>query len=329
MSLRVIKAGIQDTIQDIGRIGYQWLGINPGGVMDQFSASIVNMLVGNPVNEAVIEMHFPAAAFLFEQDAMIAIGGADFSPTINGEIVPLWHPIIVNQNSVLQFEQLRSGARCYLAIRKGMEIKSWLNSKSTNLKAAAGGFHGRALQRGDSIGYQKQYVLSALLLDKELSVLPWTADIRWEPSPYLNYFSILRGNEWNWLDKSSQDNLAKEEFHILQASDRMGYRMDGGALSFTNKSELVSAAVSFGTIQLLPEGQLIALMSDHQTTGGYPRIAHVISAQLPRLAQCRPGDKINFQLMDLATAEKLYLLQQQHLLQLQNACKFRLEQYMA
>jgi antagonist of KipI len=328
MNLKIIKAGIQDTIQDLGRHGYQWLGINPGGAMDRFSAQVVNILVGNNPTDAVVEMHFPAAAFLFETDTMIAIGGANFSPTVNGEAIPLWQPLIINQNSVLQFELLQTGARCYLAIQRGLKIAPWLNSYSTNLKAAAGGFQGKALQKGDTIDYQKQNDLPALLMDKELFILPWAADINWEPSPENDRIAVIPGNEWDWMEMDSQDNFLKQAFLIQQASDRMGYRLSGPELVSMNKTELVSTAVNFGTVQLLPDGQLIVLMADHQTTGGYPRIAHVITAHLSKLAQYRPGEKINFYLTDISTAEKLWLLQQQHLLQLQNACKFRLEEFL-
>src|SRR2546423_2947292 len=134
MSLRIIKAGILDTIQDPGRNGYQHLGINPSGAMDRFAAETVNFIVGNNKNDAIIEMHFPASSFLFEEQVMIAIGGGDFSATVNGEIIPLWQPVIISKNCLLQFQKWKDGARCYLAIREKMNIPKWLNSYSTNLK---------------------------------------------------------------------------------------------------------------------------------------------------------------------------------------------------
>jgi len=327
MSLKVIKAGILDTVQDLGRYGYQHIGINPGGVMDHFTTQIVNMLVGNDSNEAVIETHFPASAFLFEKETVIAVGGADFSPTINGEAVPLWHPILMNKNSVLHFEKMRTGARCYLAIKEGIEIPKWLNSISTNLKAAAGGFNGRALQKNDVIGFKMENDYPLLLLDKGFLVLPWQAVTKWDPLVD-ERIAIIFGNEWDWLDETSQKNFLNDTFSIDNAADRMGYRLIGNALTPTNKMELISSAVSFGTIQLLPDGQLIILMADHQTTGGYPRIAHVITTDLSKLAQLKPGEKINFKMTDPGTAEELMLQQQQHLQQLQNACTFRLKEFL-
>jgi len=327
MSLKVIKAGILDTIQDMGRYKYQYLGINPGGVMDRFAASIVNILVGNSMNEAVLEMHFPAAAFLIEQPTIIAIGGADFFSTINGEPVPLWHPILINKNSVLQFEQLRSGARCYLAVKNGLQADKWLGSYSTHLKANTGGYKGRALRKDDAINFKRQSNYSRFFSEKDSIVLPWQADIKWTGDQNDKIF-IIAGNEWKMLDNASQYHFLNQPFTVSPVSDKMGYRMRGANLTTNNGFELISSAVSFGTIQLLPDGQLIILMADHQTAGGYPRIAHVITAHLPVLAQSRAGAKINFSMTDIETAEKLLMLQQQHLLQLQNACTFRLEEFL-
>lgn len=326
MSLKIIKAGILDTIQDAGRYSYQYLGINPGGVMDRFAASIVNILVGNNINEAVIEMHFPAAAFLIEQPTIIAVGGADFLPTINGEQIPLLHPIFVNKNSVLQFEQLRSGARCYLAIKEGLQIPEWLGSYSTNLKANAGGYNGRALKKDDVIKFKKYDNYSKFFFEKDSITFHWQADTKWKDAESDKVF-VLPGNEWNTLDNVSQYNFLNQLFTISPASDKMGYRMRGSVL-ITNTPELVSSAVSFGTIQLLPDGQLIILMADHQTAGGYPRVAHIVTAHLSRLAQLKSGDKINFKMTDITMAEKLLIMQQQHLLQLQNACTFKLQEFL-
>ncbi len=326
MSIRVIKAGLLDTVQDLGRNGYQHLGINPGGVMDRFASTTANVLLGNEINEAVIEMHFPAPAFLFEQDAIIAIDGADFSPTINGETIRLRHPLIISKSSVLHFDKLIAGSRAYLSIKGGMNIEPWLDSYSTNLKAAAGGFKGRPLQRDDVIPLREKKDHTNILQGKDFLHLPWEPDIRWN-AILTEKIAVTPGHEWERLNESSKKIFYAQPYHISNAADRMGYRLAGKALVTDNKNELVSTAVSFGTIQLLPDGQLIVLMADHQTTGGYPRIGHVISAHLPRLAQLKPGEKIHFSPAGQREAEELYLLQRQHLLQLQNACTFRLDEF--
>jgi antagonist of KipI len=326
MSLKVIKSGILDTMQDMGRNRYQYLGINPGGAMDKFAAQVSNILVGNDVDEAIIEMHFPAASFLFEQETIISISGADFTPTINGEAISILHPVIVSKNSILQLNKVKSGARCYLALRDKFNIPQWLDSYSTNLKATAGGWQGRALRKDDTITFKTNGNYTSHLSQKDFIVLPWKADVSWNQLQE-DTLKVITGNEWDWLNDESKKTFLSQSYNISNVSDRMGYRLQGEKISTTLATELISSAVSFGTIQLLPDGQLIVLMADHQTTGGYPRVAHIVTAQLSQLAQMRTGEKIQFSMTDHKTAEAMLIEQQQHLLQLQNACKFKLEEF--
>ncbi|MBC7950030.1 MAG: biotin-dependent carboxyltransferase family protein [Chitinophagaceae bacterium] len=326
MNLRIIKAGVQDTIQDMGRHGWQHLGINTGGAMDKLSARLANILVGNELDEAVIELHFPAGAFFFEQPSLIALSGADFSATINGEEIPPLRPIIVSKYSILQFHRVERGARAYLAVHGGLDVPTWLNSRSTHLKAGVGGFAGRALQKDDEIGFRTPVDLCPLLGKREFDILPWKTDNVWKDDMRAKEILVLPGNEWDRLTDPSKEMFFDRAFLISNHSDRMGYRLKSEQLSTHTQEEVVSSAVSFGTVQLLPDGQLIVLMADHQTTGGYPRVAHVISVHHSRLAQMKPGDLFIFRFTDLDTAHDLLVKQQQHLLQLQTACKFKLEQ---
>ena len=291
---------------------------------------VTNSLVGNRPGEAVIELHFPASVFLFTQPALIALGGAEFSASINGEPVPNLHAIIVCKNDVLQFHRPLFGERAYLAMSGGLVIDQWMNSYSTHLKANAGGFHGRSLQKDDEILFRQ--AISIPFNQKEFLVLPWQADAKYlldslswiEESKQI---SVLPGHEWDRLTMESKENFLMTSFIITQQSDRMGYRLNNIPLHSLSNEQVVSSAVSFGTVQLLPDGRLIILMADHQTTGGYPRVAHVIAAHHSRLAQMKAGNKIHFRLTDQRTAEELFIKQQQHLLQLQNACTFRLQEY--
>lgn len=326
MSLRILKAGIFDSIQDMGRFGYQHFGINPTGVMDRFAAAIANALAGNTADEAVIEMHFPAPVFLFDQAAIIALAGADFNATINGEPVPVNQSLIVNKSSVLQFHSIKNKARCYLAVHDGFKINKWLNSCSTNLKAEAGGLKGNKLKKGDVIELNNKADYSKLLSNDDFKILPWKANEIGETKETKEIF-VLPGSEWNWLNSASQEKFLSGSFTITTYSDRMGYRMKGEVLKTITTEELISSAICFGTIQLLPDGQLIILMADHQTTGGYPRMGNIISAQLPWLAQMKAGDTIHFAFTTHKNAEELLINQQLHLLQLKNACIFRLEKY--
>jgi antagonist of KipI len=327
MSLRVIKSGVLDTIQDMGRYGFQYLGINPTGATDRFSAHIANALVGNDPHEAVIEMHFPAPVFLFQQAALISLSGADFSASINGEEVPIHHPIVVTKNCVLQFHEPGNGVRIYMAIQGGFKTEKWLNSSSTNLKAKAGGYKGRALQKDDEIYFNQILPVSFLSKEKEFLVLPWQADVNWHDSAYPDEIFVLTGNEWSRLTEDSKNKFFTEEFVINLNSDRMGYRVDADFLESMITDEIVSSAVNFGTIQLVPGKQLIILMTDHQTTGGYPRLANVITVHLYKIAQMQAGNKINFRLTDQQTAENLLIEQHRHLHQLEEACKFKLEEF--
>lgn len=321
MSLSIIKAGFLDTIQDLGRYGYSHWGINPGGVMDTYAAQVANMLVGNDTTEAVIEIHFPGPQILFNQNALIAIAGADFSPSLNEQPLCLWQPIVVRKNTVLQFPKLKFGSICYLSVHGGFCIDKWLNSYSTNLKALAGGLFGRQLKKGDELFFKENAIYFAGLLKEEetLDALPWRADVR-KAYEYPHEVYIIKGNEWERLTGTSQYDFIENNFVVHPSSDRMGYQFRGIPLKCLNSSDMISSGANFGTIQLLPDGQLIVLMADHQTTGGYPRIGHVISAHLPKLSQLRPSDSVHFKLTDLAVAEELLLSQRNDLHILERAC---------
>ncbi|HTS45211.1 MAG TPA: biotin-dependent carboxyltransferase family protein [Puia sp.] len=321
MSLSFIKPGLLDTVQDIGRIGYGNWGINPGGAMDPYALQVANMLVGNCCTEAVIEIHFPGPQILFEQNVMIAVTGADFTPMLNDEAIPLWHPVIARKNTLLHFPELNYGSRCYLSVHGGICAEKWLNSYSTNLKAVVGGYKGQPLKKGDELRLKENTIYFAGLLpeEKNLRILPWQADVR-NVYHHQNEILITKGNEWENLKSDSQRQVFENNFVILPLSDRMGYHLKGSSLALDHPMELLSTAVNFGTLQLLPDGQLIVLMADHQTTGGYPRIGHVISAHLPKLAQLCPGDNLHFKITDIETAEKLLISQQQELKILQRAC---------
>lgn len=325
MSLRIIKQGILDTVQDLGRYGHQYLGINCNGAMDKFSMQLSNALLGKELNTPVLEIHFPSSQILFEQETIVCICGADFSPTINDQLVPLHHPVAIARNSILKFEKLQNGARSYLAILNKIGLEKWLDSYSTNLKSNTGGFGGRNLLKNDVIQFEKEFNFSKLLNGKDFFVLPWkaidTVDTR-------NEIEFLIGSEWHWMEKDAQDFFQEQWFQITNEADRMGYGLAGQSLSQKNKEQLVSSAVCFGTVQLLPNGQTIILMADHQTAGGYPRIAYVISAHLPILAQKKPNDVIKFKMSSLEVAEEKILAQKKYLQHLQFACKFKMEEFL-
>ncbi len=321
MSLKIVKAGIADSVQDMGRFGFQHLGINPTGAMDLNAMQVANALVGNALNCAVIELSFPASVILFQQSACIALSGADFSATVEGKIIPINKSFLLPAGTELKFSKGKFGSRCYLAVRGGFDLPKWLASSSTHIKAGVGGRTGRALKRHDELNFN-----GGKLNANNIVIMPWSVNV----SEFYegDQLRCIPGNEFDWLQKNSQQLFTKEKFSVTLQSDRMGYHLKGSALKLTKKRELLSTAVTFGTVQLLPNGSLIILMADHQTTGGYPRIAHMISADRSRIAQCGPHDKISFQFVGLEEAEQLALSQKQSLLQMRTACALRFDQYL-
>ncbi len=327
MSISIIKPGLFDTIQDLGRNGCSGYGVNPGGAMDHFAVKMANALVGNAEGEAVLEIHFPGPQILFEKDTLISITGADFLPTINDDPVPCWQPVFLRKNTVLQFTRRSWGARAYLAIRTGFCAHKWMGSFSTHVKAAQGGFKGRKLEKGDRLEFRTcvhgidRYVKPIL----NFQVMRWRPQIRevYEPPRSIEF---MTGHEWHALSGSAQVCLEKDPFQISLLSDRMGYQLNGTSLALPAMEEMISTAVTFGTMQLLPGGQLIVLMADHQTTGGYPRVGNVISAHLPKLAQLCAGENIRFRPASGEQAEELLFLQQKNLSIMQRACHEQINQ---
>ena len=299
MSVQILKSGILTTVQDLGRNGFRRFSINPNGAMDRSAARLVNVLLGNDENEAVLEIHFPAAEILFEKDSFFALGGADFSATLDDARIENWRAHYAKKGNVLRFPKKISGNRAYLSIKGGFEIKDWLGSASTNLTAKLGGIDGRKLQKDDRLYFKQRTKDNGQSTNNKISNSLF---------PFYSSFPTVRviaGAEFESLAESSRDIFLKENFVVSQSSDRMGFRLQGEPIALQDQKEIVSSAVNFGTIQLLPDGQMIVLMSDHQTSGGYPRIANVISVDLPLLAQLGANDRVAFHLVSVDEAESL------------------------
>lgn len=322
MSLRIIKAGLFDTIQDGGRHGFQHLGINPNGSMDAYSAQLANALIGKDLAAPVLELSFPASSIIFEKATVLCITGASFSPVINGEPIPTNHPVYVPAHSLLQWKQNKKGRWCYLSVVHNLELENWLDSYSTNTKIATGGYKGRTLSKGDQLSFKNDLYFDGVHAN-EVKFLDWTTDSIAEATK--KTFLFLKGPEWHWLTTEGREALQANSFAISRLSDRMGYRLSAPALLVANNNSLVSSAVCAGTMQLLPNGQIIVLMADHQTTGGYPRIGHVTSVDLSYLAQCQPGELVHFREVELVEAEQEKRAQQKYLQQIKNACTFKMQ----
>jgi antagonist of KipI len=311
MSISILKSGILNTFQDLGRNDFRRFGINPGGAMDRQAARLINILLGNAEAEAVLEMHFPAPVLRFEKDILIALGGADFSAKLNEKPIENWRPILANKGDLLSFPARKFGARIYLAVAGGFETEKWLASASANLRAGIG----KALKQGDEVFFNSKLKIQNSKFNFRVSnsLIP-----RYSNFPTVR---VTAGAEFDGLAELSAETFLKNSFTITRDSDRMGFRLAGAPLYLTEEARLVSSAVNFGTIQLLPDGQMIILMADHQTTGGYPRLAHIAEIDLPLVAQLNANDKIYFKLISLPQAEDLILEREKNLNLLKTAVK--------
>lgn len=311
--MQFIKLGILSSYQDNGRNGYRYLGINPNGSMDKMAVRLLNILLQNEENESAIEIHFPSPELLIEKDCIIAIGGADFSPSLidenyQSEQITNWQCKWVKAGSILKFKKRIRGQRAYIAIKGGFSVKEWLGSKSTN-----------SLIDFNTIKPNHQVDIEAYSKPDFLPYLGVSIQPNYSSSPIIR---LIKGKEYDCLTSGAKKALEVGIFTISQNSNRMGFRLMGEALSLENKMELISSAVDFGTVQLLPDGQLIILMADHQTTGGYPRMGNVISTDLPLLAQCGANETLRFQFVPLSEAEELLVLREQEIRKLKATIRF-------
>lgn len=316
MSIVIKSPGLLTTIQDLGRWGYQDQGITRSGAMDSPALRVANLLVENPEGTPALEMVLQGAEIYFEHHHLIAITGGDFAPEIDNEPVPLWRAILVRAGSILKLKGSRTSRYCYLAINSGFDIPKVLNSNSTYLRAGFGGFEGRALKTGDRL-LCKESLNSP---KKSFVTTDWSIEVS-----FLNYLvenpviRVMKGPE---AELVYTETLYQNKLKVSQISDRMGYRLEIET-ALAHEVEIISSAVLFGTIQLPPNGQPVVLMADSQTTGGYPRIAQIISADLAKMAQVMPEKKVTFQKVSLAEAQDLYLQQERNIVLIKEALSMK------
>ncbi|RDV11071.1 KipI antagonist [Pontibacter diazotrophicus] len=332
MSLKIISSGLLTTIQDLGRHGYQKEGIIVSGAMDSFALRAANVLVGNKETEAGIEVTLMGPKIKFEQQQLIAITGADLSPKIDGEPVKVWRPLFVEAGSILEFGSPRSGCRAYIAVAGGFDIPQVMGSSSTYLQAGLGGLHGKPLQAGDTLPCRtlpdtlEPFLRSIIQAQNKNSGAQtnWSVD----SSLYFTYaepqpIRVLKGPEYGLFSAQSQQDFWRMAYQVTSQSDRMGYRLRGTRLSLAEQTNILSSAVTFGTVQVPAEGYPIVLLADHQTTGGYPRIAQVITADFSKLAQLAPRNKLQFKEVTLEEAQSLYIRQEKSIEKIKGALQFK------
>ena len=309
--MRVVLGGPSTTVQDLGRRGVQRDGVPECGAMDTVAARIANLLVGNEENTALLESTLAGPALLFDNEAVVALGGGDFGATLGGVPVAPWHAFPVPPGATLALGNARSGCRAYIAIAGGINVQPVLGSRSTYTPARFGGFEGRPLRAGDVL---RVHDVPAPHLRRAL-----TATLRPQPRTTIR---LIAGEHQALLDDASRTALFGEALRVSPRSDRMGYRLAGAPLTLCAPVELLSAGVTIGTLQLPPGGDPILLMADHQTTGGYPVLGHVAAVDLGAVAQLRPGDPIRFTAISLDEAQRLYLDRERSLDTLRRALSF-------
>ena len=301
MSLEVIEVNGLATIQDSGRIGWRKFGVPASGAMDAFAFRAANALVGNESKSAALEIGLGDITFRAMRDCVIAVAGMGYELSIYIWDFPLWSSYFIRAGWTIRLNKLDSGMWAYLAIAGGVQTHITLDSASTNLRAHFGGLDGRRLQVGDMLKLGNP---SHHLSELAARTLPESARPAYTDHPVMD---VIIGPQENYFTEESITTLLSREYSISRTSDRMGYRLEGAALMRRNQTELISEGMTTGAIQVPSNGQPIVMMADSPTTGGYPKIATVASADLPLLAQCVPGrSKIRFRETTVAKAQKRY-----------------------
>ncbi len=310
--LEVIRPGLLTTVQDLGRYGFQSCGMPVAGAMDRFALRAANILVGNDEGAAGLEITLLGPKLKFLVDSVIAITGGDLGPSMDCRPVPQWETVQVKAGSILSFEGPRLGCRAYLAVGGGIQVPVVMGSRSTYLRGNVGGFKGRSLQAGD-----------ILLAGLPLGPLPQPgtavpASLRpplagpWE-------VRVVLGPQDDHFDPPSLQEFLHSQFTIKPESDRMGYRLDGPPIK-PRVGDIISDGIPLGAIQVPADGYPIIMMVDRQTTGGYPKIATVISADIGKLAQAKPGDGVCFRQVTVEEAHVLFCQEEQAVTQIRRIC---------
>ena len=300
-SLLVESAGLQTTVQDLGRPGFGPEGVSASGAADPVALRLGNLLVENQPGVAGLELTLVGGSFVFPDGAVIAITGADLGATVNGRPLEMWASHTLEPGTKLMFGATKNFARGYLAIAGGIQVDPFLGSASTHVLSGLGGFEGRALRKGDRLRIGKaskkvprrRITLAALYAFKPRKVL-----------------RVTEGPQADWFSEAAKQVFYRDVFRVSEESDRVGLRLEGTALDGSTAREMITEGVSLGAVQVTPSGQPIILFVEQQTTGGYPKIANIIAADLHRIGQLRPRAEIRFQRTLLAVARSLWIEQE-------------------
>jgi len=303
MDIHVNRPGMLSTVQDLGRWGFQNLGVPVAGPMDRCSHRFANALLENPLGAATLEITLLGPELSFGLATRVAVAGAEFELVLDEHMVPMNEPVVVAVGSRLRFGKRRLGARAYLAAEGGFDVPEVLGSRSTHLPSQIGGLGGRALIAGD--------VLHLLSFDEKKSRPPRLRNSLLRLPRGGARIRVMLGPQERLFTPSGIKTFCTSRYVISNHSNRMGYRLTGPPISLASSAGTLSDATPTGTIQVPGSGQPIILMADGQTTGGYPKLATTITADLPLLGQLSPGDWVEFEVCDLAGALRALIAQEQ------------------
>ncbi|KFL37389.1 biotin-dependent carboxyltransferase family protein [Arenimonas donghaensis] len=304
IDIDVLEPGLLSSVQAGPRTGLRHLGVGAGGALDGFSWQVGNALLGNPGNAASLEFTLRGPTLRFPQGARIALTGADVDAFADGEPVPGWRAVALPAGCTLRLGACRRGARGLLAVAGGLDVRDVLGSASTDLRAGFGGLDGRALRTGDR--------LRARGLPPAVDVV--TTQTGWiDPHPDIDLDRPARVRLLPGADALATPTPWRDPFRVAATSNRQGLRLEGTPLAVRDPGDRLSSPVIEGSVQLPPDGKPIVLLADAQTVGGYPCIGHVVQSDLPRLAQLRPGDRLQFETIDAGGALALACGQRQRL----------------
>ena len=302
--ITILRAGPLTTVQDLGRANQRKAGVSIGGALDLHAARVANLLVGNPETDALLEITLGKMRILFHDERAIAWCGAEYSVRVVGEELAPGRAAFLQPNEELEIEPLNHGCRAWIAISGGIDLPLVLDSRATDLRAGFGGLDGRALRDGDELPLGA----TANRSGNFTRVASWGAPTEWARTASSHpVLRVVRGSEWPDFTSAAQSAFLGESFTVSTKADRMAARLEGAELRRTSPVEMLSEAVAPGTIQVANDGQPIVLLGDCQTIGGYPKIAHVITVDLPIAAQLRPNDTVRFRETTLTKAHALFV----------------------
>lgn len=304
----VVEPGLLTTVQDLGRFGFSRFGVPPSGALDRFSLRVGNLLVGNEESEAGLETTIMGLKLKALRKILVAITGGDLSPLLNNqEPLEMWKPHVLTEGDLLSFRALRSGCRAYVAVQGGIDVPLIMKSKATCLSAKFGGFEGRALKKGDILFGRGTRVSSDRM---ELRFpLEWVPAFVKEAA-----LRVVLGPQNDHFKTEGLRTLQSSPYRVTAQSDRMGIRLDGPKIERRPDVEdsIISESLIPGNIQVPGDGRPLIILNE-SVTGGYTKIATILSVDLPKAAQLKPGDRVQFEAVSLAEAHRLLRNQEDQL----------------